>query len=80
MKIHPTSGWHNLKKNEDGLATILFIALLAILLLLVSASSMSLINLHHQVKFLEQQQVKRFNNWQTNSTPANLNVKNLSQK
>jgi hypothetical protein len=80
MKTYPANGWSKPKRNEEGLATMLFIALLAILLLLVSASSMALIRLHHEVRFLEQQQIKRLNSWQTNSAPANLNIKNVSQK
>ena len=80
MKTFPANSWSKPKRKEEGLATMLFIALLAILLLLVSASSMVLIRLHHEVRFLEQQQIKRLNSVQTNSAPANLNIKNLGQQ
>lgn len=67
------------KRGEDGLATIMFITLLAIMLMLVTANSMALIRLHKEVKFLEQQQIKRLNGPQTNSAPANLNIKRVGQ-
>ena len=55
------------KRNKSGLATIIFIALLAIMMILVTAESRALFNLHREVKFLEQQQVKRLDASQTNS-------------
>lgn len=67
------------KRSEDGLATIVFITLLAIMVTLVAANSMALGRLHKEVRFLEQQQVKRLNGSQTNSAPANLNIKRASQ-
>jgi hypothetical protein len=57
-------------KNERGMATVVFIALLAIMMILVTAESLALFNLHREVKFLEQQQIKRLNNPQTNSVAA----------
>lgn len=54
-------------RNEGGMATVIFIALLAIMLILVTVESGALFRLHREVKFLEQQQIKRFNNSQTNS-------------
>ena len=56
------------KRNEDGVATFIFIALLAIMLILVTAESRALFHLHREVKFLEQQQIKRLNLSQTNAT------------
>lgn len=67
------------KRNEEGLATIVFITLLAIMLMLVTANSMALIHLHKEVKLLEQQQVKHLNGPQTNSVSANLNIKSESK-
>jgi len=52
---------HFVRRNEDGMATVLFIALLAIMLILVTAESRALIHLHREVKLLEQQQLKRLN-------------------
>ena len=49
------------------MATVVFIALLAIMMILVTAESSALFNACHEVKFLEQQQIKRLNNSQTNS-------------
>lgn len=55
------------KRNERGFATFVLIALLAIMLMLVTAESSALFHLHREVKFLEQQQIKRLNVSQTNS-------------
>jgi hypothetical protein len=58
---------HFNRKTERGMATVVFIALLAIMMILVTAESRSLFRLHSEVKFLERQQIKRLNNLQTNS-------------
>ena len=52
---------HFARGSERGMATVLFIALLAIMLMLVTAESRALIQLHREVKLLEQQQLKRLN-------------------
>jgi len=57
---------HFVRSSEDGMATIVFIALLAIMLILVTAESRALFHLHREVKFLEQQQIKRLNAPATN--------------
>jgi len=54
-------------RERGVVATVLFIALLAIMLILVTAESRALFHLHREVKFLEQQQVKRLNPPTTNS-------------
>lgn len=54
-------------RSEDGVATFIFVALLAIMLVLVMAESTALFHLHRETKFLEQQQIKRLNASQTNS-------------
>ena len=64
MKI-PTR--KNSRMHERGMATVVFIALLAIMMILVTAESRSLFNLHREVKLLEQQQIKRLDHLQTNS-------------
>jgi hypothetical protein len=53
--------------DERGLATVVFIALLAIMLILVTAESRALFQLHREVKFLERQQLKRLNPPTTNT-------------
>jgi hypothetical protein len=58
------------KRSEDGMATFIFIVLLSIMLILVTAESGALFHLHREVKLLEQQQIKRLNLSQTNATPA----------
>jgi len=58
---------HFNRKGERGMATVIFIALLAIMMILVTAESRALFHLHREVKFLEQQQIKRLNASQTNS-------------
>ena len=64
MKIHFS------QRNESGLATMIFIILLAIMMILVMAESRALFHLHRETKFLEQQQIKRLNGSATNSAPA----------
>jgi hypothetical protein len=58
---------HFNRKGERGMATVVFIALLAIMMILVTAESRALFNLHREVKLLENQQIKRLDNLQTNS-------------
>jgi len=52
---------HTARRNERGMATMIFIVLLAIMMMLIMAESRALIQLHHEVKFVEQQQIKRLN-------------------
>ena len=56
-------------RRKDGgfVATMEFIALLAIMVLLVTANAMALYHLHREVRVLEQQQVTRLNASQTKS-------------
>jgi len=56
--------------SEGGMATLIFIALLGIMMALVMAESKALFQLHREVKFLEQQQVKRLNATTTNTVPT----------
>jgi len=58
------------KRNESGMATAVFIILLAIMMILVTAESRALLHLHREVKLLEQQQLKRLNGSQTNTVVA----------
>jgi hypothetical protein len=58
------------QRSEDGMATIIFIALLAIMLILVTAESRALFQLHREVRFLEHQQINRLSQSQTNSVSA----------
>ena len=55
------------RQSEGGMATIIFITLLAIMLILVTAESRALFQLHREVKLLEQQQLKRLNAPATNT-------------
>ncbi len=80
MKILLSNPSNKSKRKEEGLATFVFIALLAILLLLVTANSMELIHLHHEVRFLEQQQVKRLDGCATNSAASEVKNVDLNQK
>ena len=54
------------KQSEDGSVTVVFIALLAIMAILVTVNGKALFRLHREVKFMEQQQIKRLNASQTN--------------
>jgi hypothetical protein len=56
--------------RESGLATLVFITLLAIMMILVTAESRALFHLHREVKFLEQQQIKRLNGSVANPSVA----------
>jgi hypothetical protein len=58
------------RRNESGMATVIFIALLAIMMILVTAESSELIRLHREIKLLEQQQIKRLNGPPTNTIPT----------
>ncbi len=62
----PARGLYLPKRSEAGMATVIFIALLAIMMILVTAESRALFRLHREVKFLEQQQNKRLNPPATN--------------
>ena len=53
--------------REDGMVTVLFIALLAIMMVFVVVESQALIRLRREVKLLEQQQIKRLNASPTNT-------------
>lgn len=55
------------KRSEGGSITLVFTILLTIMLILVTAESRALYHLHREVKFMEQQQIKRLN-------PASTNV------
>lgn len=58
--------------SERGIASIIMILLLAIMVLLVTAETRSLIRLHREVKLLEQQQIKRLNGPQTNAVATKI--------
>jgi len=66
----PTASRHRSRQRERGMATVLFIALLAIMMVLVMVESQALIRLRREVKLLEQQQIKRLNTPPTNAVPT----------
>jgi len=61
---------HPERRSEHGMATVVFMALLAIMLILVTAESRALIQLRREVKLLQKQQIKRLNLSQINSVAA----------
>ena len=77
MKIHRTqTAW----RNEGGMATLIFIVLLAIMMILVTAESRALIQLHAEVKLLEKQQTKRLNGTgPRNGSPTDAVVNSVPQ-
>lgn len=77
MKLLPKKDF---RRREDGMATMMFITLLTIMTLLAIANGMALIHLHREVKWVEQQQIKRLNGPPTNSVPAALNGMSLNAK
>jgi hypothetical protein len=70
----------NSRQREDGMATILFITLLTIMVLLATAESAALIRLHREVKFVEQQQIKRLNGPPDHSAPTVPAITNSNSK
>jgi hypothetical protein len=55
------------RRNEGGMATIVFIVLLTIMVILMTANTRSLIRLHRDTLFLEKQQIKRLMGPETNT-------------
>jgi hypothetical protein len=49
------------RHREKGMASLIFISLLAIMMILVMAELHCVVHLKREVKFLEQQQIKRLN-------------------
>jgi hypothetical protein len=70
----------NSRQGKDGMATIMFITLLTIMVLLATAESAALIRLHREVKFVEQQQIKRLTEPQNHSAPAAPAIINSNSK
>jgi Tfp pilus assembly protein FimT len=56
------------RHRQSGSAVLVFIALLAIMLMLITANSSTLLHLHRELKLLDQRQVERLNASQTNAT------------
>ncbi|MGA3266855.1 MAG: hypothetical protein ABSE16_08530 [Verrucomicrobiota bacterium] len=56
--------------NAGGSAVIIFITLLAIMMILVTANSRALVQLHRNIKLLEQRQIQRLDGSQTNAVIA----------
>jgi len=54
-------------RNESGMVTVIAIALLAIMMILILTESSAVIRLHREMKWTEQQQIKRLN-----ATPTNI--------
>jgi hypothetical protein len=63
MKIQRT---YFVKSDENGMATVIFIALLAIMMILVVANGRALFQLRRETQLLEQKQIKRLAGSQTN--------------
>lgn len=87
MKISQTTQFRRnrlaLKNRKEGgfVATILFIALLTIMLMVTTAGGMAIIHLHNEVKVLEREQIKRLNFSATNSVSiAHVNVTEMNSK
>lgn len=71
MKLQPfITAQPATRRSERGLATMVFIILLAIMMILVMAEARALFNLHREVKLLEKQQIKRLNPPTTNTVPV----------
>jgi hypothetical protein len=87
MKIPPLPlnsqrGMPSPRPRECGMATVLFIALLAIMMILVTAETRSLIQLRRELKLLEQHQIQRLDGPPTRTQAnalTNAHVNALSQ-
>jgi len=55
------------RRNEGGMATIVFIVLVTIMVILMTANIRALIHLHRETQLLERQQIKRLAAPTTNS-------------
>ena len=55
------------KRSEDGMATVILIALLGIMMILVAAESSALFHLRRERQLLERRQIQRLDASQTNS-------------
>ena len=60
------------RHSKAGSISFVFIALLGIMMILVTAESRALYQLHSEVKLLEQRQIKRINAPQTNAIAISL--------
>jgi len=56
------------RHRQSGSAVLIFITLLAIMLMLITANSSAMLHLHRELKLLNQRQIKRLNASQTNAT------------
>jgi hypothetical protein len=61
---------HMIRQTEGGSVTFLFIALVAIMVILVTVNGQALLNLHREIKLLDQKQIKRLDGPQTNAVAA----------
>jgi hypothetical protein len=68
MKIYQSS--FNSRNRRNGSAVVLFLALLAIMLLLVAANSKALFQLHQEARLLNRRQIERLDASQTNVMTA----------
>ena len=59
-------------RDERGMATIIFVALLAIMMILIMASATPLVQLRIEEKLIEQKQIERLNASQTNAVAATV--------
>lgn len=67
LQSKPAGGPAAPKRSEGGSISIVFIGLLTIMVILVTAETRALIQLRREVKFLEQQQIKRLAVPETNA-------------
>jgi hypothetical protein len=58
------------RRNEGGMATIVFIVLVTIMVILMTANIRALIHLHRETRLLERQQIKRLAAPTTNSVSS----------
>jgi hypothetical protein len=68
-RIHPG------RRNQSGMATMVFMVLLMIMMILVITESRALLQLHRETKFLEQQQIKRLNGPLAGAIATNNTIK-----
>ena len=68
IELNSIKNWLTARNhNQSGMATLVFVVLLAIMMILVTAEARSLIRLRQETHFLQQQQIKRLNMTTTNT-------------
>jgi hypothetical protein len=78
MKIQNIKHFAN--NSQSGMATVLFIVLLAIMMILVATNVRTLVHLRAEENQIEKKQIERLNLSQTNNAAVSISQTNLPSK